>query len=352
MFIRSLYLHHFRAYREELITFCPHLNFIYGANALGKTTLLEAIHFLIMGRSFRTAQTRELIEKGADFFYLEAQFVKYGVEQRLKVTCRGNERKVVYNDTVCPSNASLLGLMQGVVVTPDDVALVKGAPGLRRHLLDIQIAQADPLYVHHLTRYLRAMRQRNHLLRAKNLLTIESWEHEMANSAAYVTVQRKKAVGELQALAGKFYAQFSGESDPLKLHYKSAAQEVKDGELTRYYIEQFARCRPKEALLGFTFAGPHKDDLLMSLGDKEVRLYASEGQKRSVVVALKFAEWQRLSALADETPLMLLDDVGMGLDEKRKERLFSHVSHLKQVFITSTQDYPFSGECRRIYRES
>lgn len=351
MIIRSLYLNHFRAYREELITFGPHLNFIYGANALGKTTLLEAIHFLIMGRSFRTAQTKELIEKGSEFFYLEAQFVKHGVEQRLKVTCRGNERKVVYNDTVCPSHASLLGLVQGVVVTPDDVSLVKGAPGNRRHLLDVQIAQTDPLYVHHLTRYLRAMRQRNHLLRARNLLTIESWEHEMAHSAAYVTIQRRKAVQELQRLSVKFYAEFSGESDPLKLHYRSATQATDEKELTRYFIEQFAKCRPKEMLLGFTYIGPHKDDLLLALGDKEVRLYASEGQKRSVVVALKFAEWQRLSTLADETPLMLLDDVGMGLDDKRKERLFSHVSNLRQVFITSTQDYPFAGDCRRIFRE-
>lgn len=350
MYIRSLYLNHFRSLKEELIAFCPHLNFIYGANALGKTTILEAIHFLIMGRSFRTVQTRELIEKGADFFYLEAQFVKHGVEQKLKITCRGGERKVVYNDTVCPSNASLLGLMQGVVVTPDDVVLVKGAPGNRRHLLDIQIAQADPLYVHHLTRYLRAMRQRNHLLRAKNLVTVEAWEYEMANSAAYVTQQRKKAVKELQVLAAKFYAQFSGESDPLKVHYKTGAPPAEEGNLSRFYVEQYAKCRPKEMLLGHTYVGPHKDDLLFTLGDKEVRLYASEGQKRSVVVALKFAEWQRLSSLVDETPLMLLDDVGMGLDEKRKERLFSYVSNLKQVFITSTQDYPFSGECRRILR--
>ena len=349
MIIRSLYLHHFRSVKEELINFGPNLNFIYGANALGKTTILEAIHFLIMGRSFRTVQTRELIERGADFFYLEAQFVKHGVEQKLKITCRGGERKVVYNDTVCPSNASLLGLMQGVVVTPDDVSLVKGSPQNRRHLLDVQIAQADPLYVHHLTRYLRGMRQRNHLLRAKNLVTIEAWEYEMAASAAYVVRQRQKAVKELQTLAAKVYAHFSNEKDPLNLQYKSGTPEG-EADLSRYFVEQYAKCRPKEMLLGYTHAGPHRDDLHLSLGDKEVRLYASEGQKRGVVVALKFAEWQRLSALVEEKPLMLLDDVGMGLDEKRKERLFAYVSRLNQVFITSTQDYPFAGECHRIFR--
>lgn len=350
MHIRSLYLHNFRAYGEEHFTFGPHLNFIHGSNAKGKTTLLEAIHFLMMGRSFRTAQMRELIRKGTDFFYLEAHFVKYGVEQRLKVTCRGKERKVVYNDTVCPSYTSLLGLMQGVVVTPDDISLIKGVPGGRRHLLDIQIAQADPLYVHHLTRYLRAMRQRNHLLRAKNLVTIESWEHEMAHAAAYVTLQRRKAVKDLEARAAEFYARFSGESDRLNLTYKSGALD-KEADLSRYFVEQYARSRPKEMFLGNTYVGPHKDDLLIFLGDKDVRLYASEGQKRSVVVALKFAEWQRLSALADETPLMLLDDVSMGLDEKRKERLFAYFSNLNQVFITGTHDHPFSGDCHRISRD-
>ena len=175
LYLRNLYLRQFRRYEEVHFQFNPTINSIVGPNAHGKTTILEAIQFLMSGRSFRTQQPSDLIRHEQNYFYIEADFIKQGIQQTLKISYDGKERKIVHNSTVCQSSTNLLGLLQGVVVIPDSASLVKGSPLLRRHFLDLQIAQVDPLYVHHLTRYARAMRQRNVLLKRKDLATIHGW---------------------------------------------------------------------------------------------------------------------------------------------------------------------------------
>lgn len=348
MHLQALYLHHFRAYKEAYFEFSPRINVIHGLNAVGKTTLLEAIYFLITGRSFRTSQVSDLVHIGAAFFYIEAVFVKHGIEQKLKVWGSGKERKVIYNSTQCPP-ATLLGLLQGVVMIPDDISLIKGAPNGRRHFLDLQLAQIDPLYVHHLTRYNRAMQQRNALLRTKNLVTIESWEHEMANAAAYVTQQRALATIDLQDRGKELYHHVSGD-EKLSIAYKTGAglgggsdfgpEAVIDktlAHLRHYYLSQFQKMRKREVEIGYTLTGPHKDDLDIAIDEKEARFFASEGQQRSCVAALRLSEWERLQSLAQESPLMLIDDPGTSLDADRGGRLFTRLKNLGQVFLTSPQ---------------
>jgi DNA replication and repair protein RecF len=350
MLLRTLYLKNFRCYEEASFDFCSGINTICGANAQGKTSLLEAIYFLSTGRSFRTSQASDLIRLDASSFNLQATFIKNDVEQSLKIFFDGKERKILYNSTICPSSTSLLGLLQGVVVTPDDVTLVKGSPLIRRHFLDLQMAQSDPLYVHHLTRYNRAMRQRNALLRAKNSATLESWEHEMANAAAYLTHQRTKTINSLQHNGKKMYMALSGEAEELGLGYKtSAPKEEGIDKLRQYYVELLRRLRPREIIYGCTLAGPQKDDLTISIGEKEARFFASEGQQRSCVAALRLAEWERLSALANEAPLMLIDDVGVSLDSTRRGRLLEHLQNLGQVFLTATQELPLPSMKKENY---
>lgn len=339
MYLRSLYLQNFRPYTETCFEFCDGINTICGENAQGKTTLLEAIYFLITGRSFRAAQMRDLIRFGTDFFFLEAIFIKHGIEQKLRVSFDGNERKVIYNNTLYHTTSSLLGLLQGVLITPDDLSLIKGGPQVRRHFLDLQIAQIDPLYVHHLTRYTRAMRQRNCLLRAKDHITLDSWEHEMANAAAYITKQRYLAIGELQNSSQEFHKIFSGENQELFLTHKTSAPQEDTLELLRqYYLAQYLKLRRREMELGCTLIGPHKDDFTIAIGEKESRYFASEGQQRSCVAALRFAEWQRLNRLGSELPLMLIDDVGVSLDSSRREKLLAQLKPLGQVFLTATEE--------------
>lgn len=337
MYLHSIYLHNFRCHKEIYLEFSPGINAICGANAKGKTSILEAIHLLITGRSFRSTQLTDLIHMGTSSFYVEATFIKHGIEQQLKFSYNGQERSILHNSTLCPSTSGLLGILQGVLIAPDDAALVKGSPLVRRHFLDLQIAQVDPLYVHHLGRYNRAMKQRNTLLRAKNPVTLDSWEHEMANSASYLILQRHKAVGDLLSSGQKLHKVISGESEDLTLSYKTSSSTLMDQDaLRQYYVEHYRKLRPREMILGYTLSGPHKDDLAIAIGDKDVRYFASEGQQRSCVGALRCAEWERLHFLSKEKPMMLIDDVGVSLDETRRDRLLNYVQQLGQVFLTTT----------------
>lgn len=333
MRLKSLYLHDFRVYEEAFFEFSPTFNVIQGPNAQGKTSLLEAIYFLTTGKSFRGAQTSQLIRHGAEQFYLEARFVKRDVDQVLRATCGVSERKFMYNSTQLRGNVHLLGLLQGVIASPDDVSLVKGAPVLRRQYLDFQIAQIDPLYVYHITRYARALRQRNCLLRAKQVLTIEGWEHEMALSAVYITQQRAQAVRDLQASLSGIYGRLAGAEEPFSIEYKSSAGYRAN---ETYFLELYKKCRKRETDLGATLYGPHKDDLLITVEGRDVRSFASEGQQRTCVAGLRFAEWERLSAMGDAMPLMLIDDAGMGFDDRRCSLLADYLRSQSQVFLTTT----------------
>lgn len=339
MYLRSLYLHNFRSYGEAFFEFSPGINVVFGPNASGKTTLLEAIYFLIAGRSFRMAQTSDLIRQGAARFHIEACFVKNDLEQRLKISSNGLERRILYNSTVYPNFTSLLGLLKGIVLCPDDAALIKGGPAVRRHYLDLQIAQVDPLYVHHLTRFNRAMRQRNHLLRTKNLTAIESWEYEMAHSAAYLVKQRVLAVGELRAACQRLYEILAGQQISFSVAYKtSAPSEGSLDTLQQYYTQRFHSHRSREIQLGYTLNGPHKDDLTIEIDSREARFFGSEGQQRSGVAALRLAEWERIRERGEDIPIMLIDDVGTSLDETRKAYLLKHVQNLGQVFLSSNHE--------------
>lgn len=355
MHLRAIFLKNFRLYKEAVFEFTPKVNVICGPNAQGKTSLLEAIYFLMTGRSFRTAQASDLIRQGASFFHIEASFIKHGIEQKLHIHYNGKERKIKHNATSYSSSLALLGLMSGTVMHPDDAAIVKGPPATRRHLLDLQLAQVDPLYVYYLTRYERAMRQRNHLLRARTVASMDSWEQEMANAAAYIVPQRARVADDLQQRGKMLYRHLCGGTEALSLHYKAHGagdSSLFDGEALRnLYRDQFLRHRPREMELGATLSGPHKDDLIIALDDNEVRTFASEGQQRSCVVALRLAEWDRLQTVSNEKPLMLVDDLGMSLDSSRRSQLLSHFSTLEQVFVTTTAEEVLIPEENRIQIE-
>jgi DNA replication and repair protein RecF len=337
MFIKTLYLQNFRSYVEAYFEFCPHVNLICGPNAKGKTSLLEAIHLLMIGRSFRTAQYLDLIRQTQPGFYVESSFVKHGIDQTLRIVGNTKERQIIHNSTSFSSLSNLLGLMQGVLQTPDDVNIIKGAPQLRRQFLDIQIAQADPLYVHHLTRYARAMRQRNQLLRTKNMSTIEAWEFEMSQSGAYIVSKRQQTIKNLQEYSQNYYTVLTNEQTPLVLNYRTNSAHLSDLEEIKLFFQmQYRKHRERERILGYTLTGPHKDDFNILIEGRDVRLFASEGQQRSCATVLHFAEWESLRKAGAEKPLFMIDDVGISLDKNRRERLTNQLAGLGQVFLTTT----------------
>jgi DNA replication and repair protein RecF len=325
--LRTLFLKNFRNFRETLLNFSPELNLIQGNNGQGKTNLLEAIYFLSTGRSFRTQHLKELIHKEASFFYIEADFIKEGVPQKIKVTFNGTTRLLEYNQTTYSSFIPLLGLLPLILYAPEDSNLITGSPLERRRLLDLHLAQHDPLYIHHLQRYYRALKQRNFLLRQRTELGIGIWEELMALASAYLLERRAKIVDALKPLLEKRIEKLSLGRDRVEIHYKST--------LSPPFLSHFQRERPREISTGTTLAGPHRDDLLIHLNGDLARRFASEGQKRSLVAALRFAQWESLHSLVREPPLLLIDDFGVHLDSERYTAFQEDVEQRGQVFLTS-----------------
>lgn len=341
MFIKRLLLRNFRNYGEAIATFSDSINLIQGENGHGKTNLLEAIHLISTGRSFRANALSDLIAFGQSFFYLEAEFFKEGVTQNIKVYYDENTRKVQYNETVYPNLTSLLGILPSVLLSPDDLSLVSGTPAERRRFLDIYIAQTDPLYIHHLGRYFKAMKQRNYLLRAKSEISMEAWEQMMAQSASYLIPKRKSAIAQLKEPTSKWMKILSRGQDEIAIDYQSSIPLPKtEGDLCVHLQKTWEKMRPRDLHLGMTHSGPHRDDLLIHLSGKPAKTFSSEGQKRSCISSIRFAEWEQMASTLDQLPLLGIDDFGIQLDRERQMQLKTHLPKFRQVFLTS----PFALE--------
>lgn len=321
--ITKLYLRRFRNYQETTLEFGPRINLIQGKNALGKTNLLEAIYLIGTGRSFRTLYLKELIQQEAPFFFLEAEFVKDRIVQQVRLSFDGQVKRLDYNHTSYAHFTNLLGLLPIVLLAPEDVAIVIGAPADRRRFLDIHLAQSDPLYVHHLSRYHKALKQRNFLLKKKCEDSLGTWETLMVVSAAYLCQRRKEALITLAPHLKRAMLELSSQQDTLEIGYLPS------------YTDNYLPYRSKEFLFGSTLVGPHRDDLNILINEKPARSFASQGQLRSAVAALRLAEWRQLQEFHEVPPLFCIDDFGVHLDSERQKLLFAKLTSFGQVFLTS-----------------
>ncbi|HEY2810633.1 MAG TPA: DNA replication/repair protein RecF [Rhabdochlamydiaceae bacterium] len=339
MHIEYLKLQNFRNYVDAELCFSPEINLFWGNNGQGKTNLLEAIHLLSTGRSFRTRRMQDMIREGADYFYLEAHFKKDDVAQVLKIYCDSSSKKILHNDTPYSHFSNLLGILPSVLLSPDDHALINGSPAERRRFLDLHLAQIDPLYLFYLSRYYKAMKQRNELLRSKAGETLTSWEQVMAPAAHYLMDKRQQIACSLQEFSSPWMKLFSYEREEIGLAYSSSIANADN--LMAYW----QKMRAKEMQYGATLAGPHRDDLTIKLCGKEAKLFFSEGQKRSCIASLRFAQWEQMKQFLGSAPLLAIDDFGIQLDAERQRHLQEHLSRFSQVFLTFPhlldQNFPF-----------
>ena len=208
MHITYLKLLNFRNYKQVELSFSPRINVFWGNNGQGKTNLLEAIHMLSTGRSFRTHRLQDMVREGETHFYIEARFSKDEIIQSLKIYYDNVSKKVIYNETTYPQFSSLLGILPSVLLSPDDLSLINGSPAERRRFLDLHIAQIDPLYLFYLGRYYKAMKQRNELLRSQTADTLNIWEQAMAPAAGYLIAKRKQAAETLQESSSQWMKLF------------------------------------------------------------------------------------------------------------------------------------------------
>lgn len=332
MQLKYIYLRNFRNFAEADFIFGPKLNVIHGENGRGKTNLLEAIILLSIGRSFRTPHLNELIREKEAGFYLEAELVRDAISHQIRLSFDGQNKKLQVNGNTHAHFSPLLGLLPSVLYATQNGELITGSPLMRRRFLDLQLAQSDPLYVHHLARFYRSMKQRNCLLRSRNLETIESWETEMSIAAAYIQQERKKLIESLIPILSQEGNTLSNEIENHEIGYLTSYPSQSSD-----YLEQLKKMRKRDQELKQTTSGPHRDDVSFLIDGKLARSFASEGQKKTSLAALKISEWRHLGLRSDTLPLMAVDDLGQPLDSRREERFFQTLETFGQVFITMTR---------------
>lgn len=356
MRLKSLFLKDFRLFKEERLDFSEGLNHFIGNNAQGKTTLIEALFLLSSGKSFRTHHLKDLVREGAERFRLLCYFERYGIEQKIELVSDGLNHQLIINASPSHKLSSLLGLIQGVVISPEDNPLVKASPDERRRFLDQHLCCLDPLYVHHLHRYRKALKQRNALLKQRALKTLHVWEVELAKSAGYLIHKRQKTSHKLNIRAKELLLEISDGKDNLKLSYKtsfsisSQKASIKNesdsscdslDDIQAALLKNLEKGRNKDLMMQATSVGPHRDDLVIELGGKNAKAFASEGQKRSILYALRLAQWQLTSEENNEPPFIAIDDIGSCLDNHRLKRLIDNMLKCGQVFISSPKEHAF-----------
>ena len=321
---------------------------MWGPNAAGKTSLLEAIVLLAWGHSHRTSTDAELIRWGADVTRIEGVVGTDELDLTLvrpgSAQASGGARKRIRVNGVPRRAASLSGALRVVMFAPEEMLLVAGSPSLRRAALDRIAAGRFPAYASALSTYTRALQQRNGLLRAIRDETADRsqlryWDKPFLDAGGEVVDLRLEVVSELGAPFAAAHAEIAPDEAAravLGLRYETNAP-ARAGEAPREALERrLAETAEKEAWNGTTLVGPHRDDLSFVLGERDLAGFASRGQQRTAILAFKLAELDLLTAIDGRPPLLLLDDVFSELDPERRSHLVRRIASLPQAFVTTT----------------
>ena len=339
--INQLTLHDFRNCAALDVAFGPGVNWISGQNGQGKTSLLEALHICMTGESFRTSTLRDCLRYEQPSFNLQMHCTKHEVEQKIRIRYTPKEKQIWYNRTLYPSRALLCGRFPCVIMTSEDLQCIRGTPQERRQLLDTYLAQIDPLYLHHQSRYIKALKQRNHLLKERAGTLLAVWETQLATAGAYIALRRFQAIKQLSPLAEQRYSRLSPFAKRFHLQYETEAPvHTEDIEsITGYYANAYLQERARACLMGTTLLGPHRDDLLFLLDTHPARAFASEGEQRSCMNALRMAQLDGLKTETGVEPILLIDDLASNLDATRTISFLQQLQEPTQVFVTTAQSH-------------
>lgn len=336
MFLERLALRNFRNYAELAVAFAPGLNVITGDNAQGKTNLLEAIYWLLRAVPLRPVADRDLILWGETAARAEG-FIRTACGARGIVVAIGPDGKRITAGGVPARRRELVEFAGVVTFTPDDLWLVKGSARERRRYLDREVAAFVPAYGDDLARYRRALAQRNAALRAADRSAAEVWTEKLVAYGARVLSARLKFLACLVPVARELFARWDGAE--LNVRYRSITPlgGSDPASLAEALRAALAKNAAREMELGQTLAGPHRDDLMLEVGGRPAGTAASQGQQRSLVLALKLAQVRLWQKQTGESPVMLLDDVFSELDGTRRARLLAPLDAGLQMFVTATQ---------------
>lgn len=354
MIIRRLHLTNFKNHPEKEFEFSPQINCFTGNNGVGKTNILDALHYLSVGKSFLGNSDLMNIRTGEDFFSIEGEVENGEKEDVIKIIQQKETKKIIRkNDKSYDRMADHIGYLPSVTISPYDSNLISDSGESRRRFLDAMISQTDTEYLYHLIQYQKTLHQRNALLKyfAKNRTfdyeSLEIYNSPITTFGTEIFKKRKEFVARLSPVVQHFYEIISGGREDVTVHYDS---HLHTGELPVLLAENLARDRQ----LTYTSKGIHKDDLLFEMNGSLIKKMGSQGQQKSFLIALKLAQMKRIRELTGKTPILLLDDIFDKLDDTRVSQLIELVNkeNFGQMFISDTHKERTESVVKRINEES
>ncbi|MBN1916485.1 MAG: DNA replication/repair protein RecF [Verrucomicrobia bacterium] len=341
MHVKRIELREFRNYQRAEVAFSPTLNLLNGRNAQGKSNLLEAVGFLATGRSFRAAQTTDLIRQGAETLLVRGEIARADGEHAVAIACSASKRQVTIDGQRSPRLARVLGLLNVVVIAPADIAIVTGAPVVRRRVLDMQIAQVDQTYLATLQRYQETLRQKNALLKARHdEKTLDAFDDRLIEYGVRIA-ETRRAITRRIALLGRLYLRrITDGAEELAAEYRSEITGPDVTTMRSRFAARLHAARRRERAFGYALVGPHRDDVIFAVNGTDVRRFGSEGQRRSAVIALRMAELELIRSRIGEPPVVLIDDVTAELDPLRRRAFMPLLEGRGQVIVASADEGP------------
>ena len=323
------------------VEFSPGVQLLSGRNAQGKTNAVEGIYLFARGKSFRSASDRDMVKFGEDGFRLFIEYENKDGKQSLEYIYHNGQRKRKRNGYEIKRITDMLGHFRAVLFTPDHLKLVKESPEERRSFLNVAISQCYPVYVSLYADYKAALEERNCLLKMagkgliRDMEELYAWSTSLAKYSAEIYRFRKDYIKKLSLYAAPMLHILSDGDESLGISYKTDIYEETDsaGELTEQYVQLYSRNLAREIAAGVTLYGPCREDMEMTLNGQSVRHFASQGQQRSVVLALKHAEGDVCKDVAGEYPVYIMDDVMSELDGKRRSFLLKNMED-RQMIVT------------------
>jgi len=353
MYLHSLQLRLFRNYLEQKVEFKAQKTILVGNNAQGKSNLLEAVELLATLKSHRANRDRDLILEGKSAGQIQAKASRGFGEVDLAIILRQQGRRTIkVNQENLRRQLDFLGNLNAVQFSSLDLDLVRGSPENRRNWLDSLLIQLEPIYAHILQQYNKVLRQRNALLKKiRKLASTETpidltpyqsqlalWDAQLAAHGSRITRRRSRVIKRISPLAQNWHNRISGKTETLTLHYLPNIDWSEDNpeQVQQAFLEKIKQRAIAERQLGVTVVGPHRDEVEFNINDTPARSYGSQGQQRTLVLALKLAELELIEEVIGEPPLLLLDDVLAELDPNRQNQLLEAVADRFQTLITTT----------------
>lgn len=338
MILKKLQVHQFKNYSDRAFEFSPKINCFVGKNGIGKTNVLEAIHYMALTKGFANSLDKHNIQFNKDYFMIEA-LIENG-DKEDKVSCIvnvGRKKKIKRNEAEIPKIADYIGYLPLVMISPYDRDLITESADSRRKYIDSILSQVDKVYLNTLIAYNKTLQQRNSLLKyfAKNHCfdksQLDIYNAQLTDYATFIFEKRKTYVNEVRDGFKKQYALISNQSEDVDITYKS---QLFDAPLDVLFDQNL----DKDRILQHTSVGIHRDDLVFTINGNPIKRFGSQGQQKSLLIALKLAQYDYLKLQSKVKPLLLLDDVFDKLDEHRVKAIVDLVNsdYFGQIFITDT----------------